>query len=111
MKIQVLSDAAAVEKALAEFDSLGGNAFRTRYGFGASTQYYISHAGRLSDAMAIAGVAHVYRHSPNGALTYDQFSGGEAAVSKSTTRKLASCALCMKILCRCRARPQLSAIT
>ncbi|MFC5214297.1 HNH endonuclease [Streptomyces coerulescens] len=82
MKIQDLTDAEAVKAALAEFDDLGGIAFRKRYDFGASTRYYVSHAGRLYDAKAIAGVAHGHQHPDAGALTNDQFDGGEAATNK-----------------------------
>ncbi|MER7662989.1 HNH endonuclease signature motif containing protein [Streptomyces sp. NPDC096193] len=86
MKIQDLTDAGAVEKALAEFDDLGGLAFRKRYKFGPSTQYFLSHAGRLYDAKAIAGVAYGYQHPATGALNNKQFDGGEAATNKVLRR-------------------------
>ncbi|MFE4682563.1 HNH endonuclease [Streptomyces sp. NPDC056721] len=82
MRIQDLTSAAAVEKALAEYDDVGGQAFRGRYGFGPSTQYYLSHGERLYDAKAIAGVAYGYQHPSNGPLSNDQFSGGEAATNR-----------------------------
>nr|WP_257003422.1 HNH endonuclease signature motif containing protein [Streptomyces sp. Alain-F2R5] len=81
MRIKDLTSTAAVEKALAEYDSRGGQAFRSRYGFGPSTQYYLSHAGRLYDAKAIAGVAYGYQYPSDGPLPHDKFSGGEAASS------------------------------
>ncbi len=86
MKIKTLQDAGAVEKALAEFDDLGGRAFLKRYEAGASTQYYLSHAGRLYDAKAIAGVAYGYQHPASGALSNKQFDGGEAATNKVLRR-------------------------
>lgn len=82
MRIQDLTSAAAVEKALAEYDSLGGQAFRGRYRFGASAQYYLSHADRLYDAKAIAGVAYGYQHSSDGPLSPKQFDGGEAGANR-----------------------------
>ncbi|MDH2387615.1 HNH endonuclease signature motif containing protein [Streptomyces sp. HNM0663] len=82
MRIQDLSDRTAVEKALAEFDDRGGIAFRKRYGFGPSTQYYVCHTDRLYDAKAIAGVAYGHQHPATGALANDQFDGGEAATNK-----------------------------
>ncbi|MFF0428990.1 HNH endonuclease [Streptomyces sp. NPDC004520] len=81
MRIRDLTSAEAVERALAEYDSTGGQAFRARYKFGSSTQYYLSHGGRLYDAKAIAGVAYGYQHSSDGPLPRDHFSGGEAAGS------------------------------
>jgi hypothetical protein len=78
VRIKDLTSAAAVEKALAEYDALGGQAFRDRYGFGQSTQYYLSHAGRLYDAKAIAGVAYGYQYPSDGPLPHDKFYGGEA---------------------------------
>lgn len=81
MRIKDLTSAAAVEKALAEYDTLGGQAFRGRYGFGPSTQYYLSHAERLYDAKAIAGVAYGYQYPSNGPLPHDKFDGGEAATA------------------------------
>ncbi|MFE7209320.1 HNH endonuclease [Streptomyces sp. NPDC057611] len=82
MRIQDLTSAAAVEKALGEYDSVGGQAFRGRYGFGPSTQYYLSHVDRLYDAKAIAGVAYGYQRPSDGPLSNDQFSGGEAATNR-----------------------------
>ncbi|MFD3571578.1 HNH endonuclease [Streptomyces sp. NPDC058667] len=81
MRIKDLTSAAAVEMALAEYDSVGGQAFRGRHHFGQSTQYYLSHRGRLYDAKAIAGVAYGYQHPSHGPMPHDKFSGGEAAGS------------------------------
>jgi putative restriction endonuclease len=82
MKIQDLTSAAAVEKSLAEYDGVGGKAFRGRHGFGSSTQYFIFHGDRLYDAKAIAGVAYGYQHPADGPLSNRQFSGGEAATNR-----------------------------
>jgi putative restriction endonuclease len=82
MSIQHLTSAAAVEKALTEYDRKGGQAFRDKYHFGRSTQYYISHADRLYDARAIAGVAYGYQYPSDGPLPRDKFSGGETAANR-----------------------------
>ncbi|ANZ18643.1 HNH endonuclease signature motif containing protein [Streptomyces noursei] len=81
MRIKDLTSAIAVERALAEYDSLGGKTFRDRYGFGPSTQYYLSHAGRLYDAKAVAGAAYGYEHPGHGPLSNGQFDGGEAGAN------------------------------
>ncbi|MER7348849.1 HNH endonuclease [Streptomyces aurantiacus] len=81
MRIQDLSSSTAVEAAIAEFDSMGGVAFRSLYGFGPSTQYYVSHGDRLYDAKAIAGVAYGYQHPSHGTLPREEFSGGESGAN------------------------------
>ncbi|BBA97428.1 hypothetical protein RVR_3172 [Actinacidiphila reveromycinica] len=82
MNIQHLTSAAAVEKALMEYDRKGGQAFRDEYHFGSATQYYIHSTDRLYDAKAIAGVAFGYQHPNDGPLSKDAFSGGEAAANR-----------------------------
>ncbi|WP_411129886.1 HNH endonuclease [Streptomyces sp. x-19] len=77
MRIQDLTSAVAVEKALAEFDEMRGQAFRAKYGFGSPTQYYVRRNGRLYDAKTIAGVAYGYQYPDIGVLANDQFSDGE----------------------------------
>ncbi|MFD0562764.1 hypothetical protein ACFQ2M_12590 [Kitasatospora saccharophila] len=82
MRIKDLTSASAVEEALREYDSLGGHAFRTKYGSDSSTQYYLSHADLLYDAEAIAGVAHGYQHQAADPLPNAQLNdGAEAATS------------------------------
>lgn len=79
MNIHELTDAAAVEKAISEYDDLGGAKFLDRYGFGSSTRYYLKHGDRLYDPKAIAGAAYGHQYPEHGALSPDDFSGGEAA--------------------------------
>ncbi|MEY9875981.1 putative restriction endonuclease [Streptacidiphilus sp. MAP12-33] len=81
MRIRDLTSATAVERALAEYNDLGGQRFRDKHKFGPSTQYYLSHADLLYDAKAIAGVAYGYQHRTSGPLSNDQFDGGEAATN------------------------------
>ncbi|MFF2659216.1 HNH endonuclease [Kitasatospora sp. NPDC058032] len=81
MGIRDLTSATSVERALAEYNDLGGQAFRNKHGFGPSTQYYLSHADLLYDAKAIAGVAFGYQHGASGPLPNDRFHGGEASTN------------------------------
>lgn len=73
--------AAAVEAALAEYDALGAEAFRSKYKFGQATAYLIHHDGRTYDSKAIAGAAHGYLPGCS-ALRNDEFSGGENTVAR-----------------------------
>jgi 5-methylcytosine-specific restriction enzyme A len=70
---------AAVNAAIDEYDELGGDAFRAKYGFGAARDYFVIRDAKQYDSKAIAGAAHGYLpgRQPLGA---GEFSGGEAAV-------------------------------
>ncbi|GGS48809.1 YDG/SRA domain-containing protein [Actinokineospora fastidiosa] len=48
----------SVRRAVAEFDRLGGDEFRSTYGFGPARKYVLVHEGRAYDSKAIVGVAH-----------------------------------------------------
>ncbi|MGW6377059.1 HNH endonuclease [Rhodococcus sp. NPDC055112] len=78
--------AESVERALAECEDLGDDAFLAKYEFGRATAYVIHHNGRTYDSKAIAGAAH--GHLPGRApLRKDEFSGGEKTVARKL-RKL-----------------------
>ncbi len=67
----------AVELAVAEYDALGGKAFRAKYGFKGARDYFLTHNGKDYDSKAIAAVAHKFLTDGDGvALTHDQLSGG-----------------------------------
>lgn len=72
----------AVQAALNEFNKLGRTAFLNLYGFGKSTDYMVRdpRTGELADSKAIAGVAVKYEPLSDGALTANDFSGGENTV-------------------------------
>ena len=70
----------AVRQAIAEFDRLGRESFLSTYGFGEAREYFLVHNGQAYDSKAIAGVAHQYLPG-QGALTSDEFSGGENAAA------------------------------
>ena len=58
MAIEDITDPDAVLRALAEFDQLGHEALRHKYGFGKAVRWYLEHNGRLYDTKAVLGVAH-----------------------------------------------------
>jgi len=67
---------------MAEFDSLGRDAFLQTYGFGKARRYVVlGQQGSSYDSKAIVGVAHGYQFPGAGPLTAAEFSGGEATVT------------------------------
>src|SRR5258708_39249688 len=83
MTIDRLSDATAVEAAIAEFDRVGRTAFLAKYGFGRSREYMLRMpSGAMYDSKAIVGAAFGYQFSDQGPLSADSFSGGEATVER-----------------------------
>ncbi|MGH3245759.1 MAG: hypothetical protein ACRDOI_06030 [Trebonia sp.] len=80
MKIAELTDPAAVERAIKEYDELGRDAFLHRYGFGPAVFYDLVHAGRKYDPKAIAGVAYGYQYPDRGPLTCKQFHSGKDTI-------------------------------
>lgn len=75
--IDLTSD--AVNAALDEYDQLGGELFRAKYGYGPAKDYFVVRDGKFYDSKAIAGAAHGYLpgHAP---LRADTFTGGKATV-------------------------------
>jgi MrcB-like, N-terminal domain/AAA domain (dynein-related subfamily) len=80
MSLELLSDPAAVDAAMDEYDSLGSDGFLKKYGYGRSRTYFVVREGRLYDSKAIAGVAVGKQHPDRGPLRADEFSGGELTV-------------------------------
>jgi hypothetical protein len=74
MAIEDITDPDAVLRALAEFDQLGHEALRHKYGFGKAVRWYLEHNGRLYDTKAVLGVAHKYQFGD--ALGPRNFYGG-----------------------------------
>jgi len=79
-----LSSADAVLSAIEEYEQLGRDQFLQKYGYRAARGYLLRHNGRYYDSKAIAGVAYGNQHGS--ALTWGQFSGGAATVSKCLAR-------------------------
>lgn len=68
----------AIEAAMDEFDSIGLEGFKSRYGFGTPQKYWVKRAtnGKLYPAKAVVGVSH--GHVPGGApLKASDFYGGQ----------------------------------
>jgi hypothetical protein len=83
MTMDRLTDAAAVEAAIAEFDRLGRTSFLSKYGFGRSREYMLRlPSGALYDSKAIVGAAYGYQHPEQGPLPAVAFSGGEETVGR-----------------------------
>ena len=70
-----LTDLAAVESALDEFDRLGRAAFLEKYGFGEAREYFLVTDDGHYDSKAIFGVAWGYQHGTP--LTSEEFVGGK----------------------------------
>lgn len=71
----------AVNSAIDEYEQLGGEAFRARYGFGPSKDFFVIRGGKSYDSKAIAGAAHRYLPGKQ-PLAANEFSGGEATVAR-----------------------------
>jgi 5-methylcytosine-specific restriction protein B len=66
----------AIERAIAEYDDLGRDAFLSKHGFGRATAYALRVEGREYDPKAIAGVAYGIDHPDEGPLKNTEFNGG-----------------------------------
>ena len=80
MPLSDLTDPAAVDAAMNEFDRIGRDNFLHKYGFGPSRAYFVSRDGKYYDSKAIVGAAHRYQYPQKGQLRADNFSGGENTV-------------------------------
>lgn len=81
MTVGDLSDSAAVQQAIDEFDRIGRDAFLQKYGFGPALEYVVVQDGREYDSKAIIGAAHGYQFGEP--LLNSDFSGGlHTAVQK-----------------------------
>ena len=86
-RLSLLSNPAAVQAALDEYERLGRDGFLTKYGYGRSRDYLIRNprTGELADSKAIAGVAFGVQYPESGPLKATQFSGGEITVAHRMT--------------------------
>ena len=75
MSLGVLSRS-AIERAIAEYDELGRDAFLSKHGFGRATAYALVVNGREYDPKAIAGVAYGFDHPEKGTPKNTEFNGG-----------------------------------
>jgi hypothetical protein len=72
---------AGVIRAIEEFDSLGRDAFLSKYGFGPAAAYTLMYESKAYDSKAIVGAAHGYDRPDLGPLTSEEFSGGRAGAA------------------------------
>jgi hypothetical protein len=70
-----ITDPEAVRAAIAEYRSLGAEAFLAKYGYGVAKSYRVEYEGHLYDSKAIAAAAYSHQF-PGKRWTNDQFSGG-----------------------------------
>ncbi len=82
MGLKDITDPEAVNRAIAEFDTLGRETFLKKYGFGYARAYYVEHNGEQYDSKALIGVAHKYEFPDQGPLASSDFKGGEAATAR-----------------------------
>lgn len=71
-----LTSRKAVFAAMAEYDRLGAEAFRKRYGYSEAREYTVTQHEKVYDSKAIVGVAFGYQWPENGPLKSEAFSGG-----------------------------------
>jgi hypothetical protein len=86
MPLSDLTDPAAVNAAMDEFDRIGRDNFLRKYGFGPSRVYFVRRDGNSYDSKAIVGAAHGYQYPQMGRLRADDFSGGETPFAPSSRR-------------------------
>ena len=72
--------AEGVERAMAEFDRLGREAFLARYGYGEARGYFLVHDGLRYDSKDTVGVADGYDRPDEDRLRAHKFSGCDATV-------------------------------
>lgn len=85
-KLSKLTDRKAVTDALAEYDRVGRTQFLHVYGFGRARDYFIRVGDRYYDSKPIVAAAYGNQYRSEGALTFDQFSGGKLTVKKVLER-------------------------
>ena len=71
-----------VIQAINEFDSLGREAFLSKYGFGPAIAYSLAYEGKLYDSKAIVGAAHGFDRPDLGPLSSQELSGGRTGAAK-----------------------------
>lgn len=69
-------------RAVELFDSMGREAFLSRYGYGRARRYFLRYRGRYYDSKPIAGVAAGFVNEAGVPLSAAEFSGGEATVQR-----------------------------
>jgi hypothetical protein len=78
-RLSDLSETAAVDEAMAEFQAIGRTAFLERYGFRPAREFFVIHRGRAYDSKALAAAAY-HHQTGKSPLEWDDFSGGEPVI-------------------------------
>lgn len=79
MSLMDITSPGAVTRSLQEAQSLGREAFLSKYGFGKAGTHFVLWKGQHFDSKAILGAAHAFQHG--NPLTPSDFSGGEGTVA------------------------------
>lgn len=79
-----------VLRAIAEYDEVGHDAFRAKYGCDDQARYVLFHNGETYPAKAIACAAHGYDRPQEGALTWQQLSDSDSP-ARGAAHVLAQC--------------------
>lgn len=82
MSLDLLTDPAAVNAAMDEYDALTRDVFLEKYGFGRAFTYFVTRNGKSYDSKAIVAVAVGKQHPDRGPLTHPDFSGGVPVAEK-----------------------------
>lgn len=80
IRINKLTDHAAVIEAIRRFDLIGRKEFLAQNGYGRSTKFLLVYGGRRYDSKAIAGVAFGIQHPGAAPIRGRDFSGGDETV-------------------------------
>jgi putative restriction endonuclease len=83
-RLALLTDPAAVERALDEYDTMGRDAFLAQYGFAESRVYYLLARDRRYDSKPVVAAAWGFQHGEP--LPASAFSGGEKTVGSALSR-------------------------
>lgn len=80
--VKRVTDRAAVEAAMDEYDQIGRDAFLAKYRFGPALRYFVTRHGNRYDSKAIYGAAHRIQFPEDGDVDTNDFSGGEQVVQR-----------------------------
>ena len=86
VRINELTDPAAVRSAVRLFDELERESFLATYGYRRARSYFLEIDGRRYDSKAIAGVAYGLQHPDRPTPTAADFSGGDSTVAQTLRR-------------------------
>jgi hypothetical protein len=80
MALNDISDSNAVLSAMREYDTIGEEAFLSRYGFAPSRKFWVLHDGRRYASKALLAAAHGRQFPQKGPLAASDLSGGDPTI-------------------------------